>query len=58
MALVGCIVFATNSEIKISVTQGYRYHAGFALCIAAGIMSLVSGVLYMVARKNPQAQPV
>ncbi|KAH3876688.1 hypothetical protein DPMN_000537 [Dreissena polymorpha] len=58
LALVGCIVFATNSDIKRMLTMGYHYHAGFAMCIIAGVLSLVSGILYVLARRNTQpAQP-
>ncbi|KAH3752870.1 uncharacterized protein LOC127848442 [Dreissena polymorpha] len=55
LALVGCILFATNSDIKTLVStagSGFHEHAGFAMCIVAGVLSLVSGVLYMLATKE------
>lgn len=58
LAVVGCIVFATNSDIKMLkarvTTAGtdVHEHTGFALCIVAAALSLGSGVLYILARKD------
>ncbi|KAH3727352.1 uncharacterized protein LOC127853818 [Dreissena polymorpha] len=48
MALAGCIVFASET------IAGYYYHVGFALCIVAGLISIISGILYLLARKDTQ----
>lgn len=38
LMIVGCIIFSTEDH------DGYKLHAGFALCIVGGILSIVAGV--------------
>ncbi|XP_052802491.1 uncharacterized protein LOC128232795 [Mya arenaria] len=56
LAIVGCVLFAINDDVKNLLKNGQQVHlhAGFALCIVAGIASLVAGVIYIIARPPEQ----
>ena len=47
-AIIGCILFATDSDIK-TLGEGMNLHAGFALCIIGGVASLAAGGVYLIA---------
>lgn len=49
LMIVGTIVFATDSTLKFMRTSaGMKLHAGFALCIVAGIFAFPAGVVMLL----------
>ena len=45
--IIGAIIYA--AKVKI---EGMDLHAGFALCIVAGVLAIVAGILYLIYKKN------
>ena len=44
--IIGAIIYAAK------VKEGLDLHAGFALCIVAGVLAIVAGILYLIFKKN------
>ncbi|XP_045208523.1 uncharacterized protein LOC123560394 [Mercenaria mercenaria] len=44
LMIIGTIIFATDSSLKLLGT-GMHLHAGFGLCIVAGILALPAGIV-------------
>ena len=45
--IIGAIIYA--AKVKF---EGMDLHAGFALCIVAGVLAIVAGILYLIFKKN------
>ena len=45
--IIGAIIYA--AKVKV---EGLDLHAGFALCIVAGVLAIVAGILYLIFKKN------
>ena len=53
--IVGTIVFAAKVRKQIDPTSVMDYHAGFGLCISAGIMAFIAGILYIIIGRRANA---
>jgi cytochrome bd-type quinol oxidase subunit 2 len=52
LMIVGCILFGTSYEKDNFSHNNMDLHAGFYLCVVAGVGSLVSAVLYIIDRDD------
>ena len=53
--LVGTIVFAAKVRKQMDYYSALDYHAGFGLCISAGIMAIIAGILYILIGRRANA---
>ena len=56
--IIGCIIYATKTQEEFDPKDDRALHAGFGMCIVAGILSILAGVLYLpFRRRNMNSQP-
>ena len=56
--IIGCIIYATKTQEEVDPTDVRGLHAGFGMCIVAGILSIIARVLYLAdRRRNMNSQP-
>ena len=50
--IVGTIVFAAKVRKQIDPSSVMDYHAGFGLCISAGIMAIIAGIVHILVERR------
>ena len=50
--IIGCIIYAAKTRDEVTAPKRRGLHAGFGLSIVAGILSILSGILYLVDRRR------
>ena len=49
--IIGAVVFVTNSDIKDMYNAGLKIHAGFALCVVAGVLAIPAGIVMFLIKE-------
>lgn len=47
LMIIGCVIFATSEGIDVSTL-----HAGFGLCVVAGALGIIGGIILFLAARN------
>ena len=56
--LVGCIIYAAKTQEEIYPIDAVALHGGFGMCIVAGCLSIIAGILYIAdRRRQANSQP-
>ena len=55
--IVGCIIYAVKTQEEVDPAEVRDLHAGFGMCIVAGCLSIIAGILYIADRRQANSQP-
>ena len=54
--IIGTIIYGDKTTIDLDLGYEYHLHAGFALCVVAGGLSVIGGILFFCDRSRNQSE--